>query len=159
MARDGWPKTWVAALDMAFLSQWKIKSAYQTLCGGSSLRRRVVESVKVRSVGRRALHLPPDPHIKPERNRHDDRGTDSQNEEPPEHPHNALRIADGQLRECARNDEARSAAVKPSRLAWPALCGDSQHFSRRAPDACEPASIRWLSSRCWRRRRDCWFSL
>jgi len=39
----------------------------------------VVEGVKFRSVGGGTLHLPAYPHINRERNRHDDRNTDSQN--------------------------------------------------------------------------------
>jgi hypothetical protein len=55
----------------------------------------MVEAVKLRSMGSRALHLPPDPHINRKPNRHDDHGTESQYEKPPKHPHNASRIADG----------------------------------------------------------------
>ena len=55
----------------------------------------MVNTAEFRFMGRRAIHLPPDSHVERERNRHDHRGTDSQYEEPPEHPHNALRIADG----------------------------------------------------------------
>lgn len=69
----------------------------------------MVEAVELRSVGRRALHLPPDPHIERKRNRHDHRSTDSQYEKPPEHPHNLLRIADGRRHKCARNQSMRGA--------------------------------------------------
>ena len=55
----------------------------------------MVEAVKFRFMGRRALHLPPDPNINRKRNRHDHCSTDSQDKKPPEHPHNVLRIADG----------------------------------------------------------------
>src|SRR5208282_415378 len=138
ISRDlvGWPRTWVSTLDMAFLP-----------CGGcrgrSGLRRRgVVEAVEFRSVGRRALHLPPDPHIERKRNRHDHRSTDSQYEKPPQHPHSTFRIADRRQRKCAQNEEERATAVSPSSLTWPALCGESQRSSRRVPDACGRSSTR-----------------
>ena len=62
----------------------------------------MIEAVQFRSVGGRALHLPPNPHVDRERNRNDNHGTDSQYEKPPEHPHNAFRIADVQARTGAR---------------------------------------------------------
>jgi hypothetical protein len=48
----------------------------------------VVERVEFPFVGRRALHLPPNPHVDGQRNQHHHRRTDSQYEKPPEHPHN-----------------------------------------------------------------------
>jgi len=51
----------------------------------------VVEPVALRSLGRRALDLPPDPHVERKHNRHDHHSTDSQDEKPPEHPHNAIK--------------------------------------------------------------------
>ena len=50
----------------------------------------MVDDVGFRAMEGRALHLPPDSHIDPKRNRHDHQNTNSQNEKPPEHPHNAL---------------------------------------------------------------------
>ncbi len=58
------------------------------LHGRSGLWRRVVEVIDFRFVGRRAVHLTPDPHVNSKGNRHYHRSTDSQYEEPPEHPHN-----------------------------------------------------------------------
>src|ERR1022692_1949257 len=84
-----WPRTCVSAGDMAFLSWRRFLVAYSL--GRSGFRRRVVDAVGFRLVGRRALHLPPDPHIDRKRNRHDHRNTDSQYEKPPEHPHNAFK--------------------------------------------------------------------
>jgi hypothetical protein len=54
----------------------------------------VIESVEFGSMGGGATHLPSHPNINRKRDRHYDRNTDSQNEKPPEHPHNAFRIAD-----------------------------------------------------------------
>jgi hypothetical protein len=51
----------------------------------------VVEAIVFRFVGRRTLHLLPDPHIDRKRNRHDHHNTDSQYEKPPEHPHNVFK--------------------------------------------------------------------
>ena len=76
----------------------------------------MVEAVEFRSVGRRALHLPPNPHIDRKRNGHDHHGTDSQYEKPPEHPHNPFRIADGRRRKCAQNEE--EARLRSALLRW-----------------------------------------
>ena len=62
----------------------------RTGAGRSDFRRRVVDDVGFRAMEGRALHLPPDSHVDPKRNRHDHQNTDSQNEKPPEHPHNTL---------------------------------------------------------------------
>src|SRR5208283_263465 len=57
----------------------------------SGLRRGVVEAVGFRFVRRRALHLLANPHIDRKRNRDDHHNTDSQDEKPPEHPHNVCK--------------------------------------------------------------------
>ncbi len=72
----------------------------------------MVEAVEFRSVGCGALHLPPDPHIEGKRGAHHYGRTDSQYEEPPEHPHNPFRIADGRRQKSVQNEE-RSVYAQP----------------------------------------------
>ena len=90
----------------------------------------MVEAVEFRSLGRRALHLPPDPHIYRKRDRHDHRNTQSQDEEPPEHPHSTFRIADGQRPECAESHGMmRRAGLSRGQLFFADLSSALRRFS------------------------------
>lgn len=78
----------------------------------------MVEAVEFRPVGRRALHLPPDPHVERKCNRHDHHSTDSKYEKPPKHPHNTFK-------------DSRWAAAKlcPKSQTGRAMCGGQPFFA------------------------------
>ena len=71
-----WSRTWLASFDMAFLSS---RQTPKYANGSTSNLRvgRTIEAFQFRFVGRRRLHLPPDPHKNRERNRNHHRRTDS----------------------------------------------------------------------------------
>lgn len=72
----------------------------------------MVQYVEFGSMRKCALHLPPNTHEQNRRHRQDDRRAYSEDEEPPEHPHNLFRIADG----AGRPFVGESARKKPSAL-------------------------------------------
>jgi hypothetical protein len=59
------------------------------------------DSIDITPMAGRSFHVPPHTHEQSHCHRNDHCCTDSQDEEPPKHPHNNLRIADEKRANCA----------------------------------------------------------